>query len=397
MFRSKATTFFIHAAGWLMFLAFPLLFMNRTQENISSTYFVILSPYYWLFCITYLVMFYLNAWYLIPKLVFKKKYLQYGIILFLLFSCVYYLQPFDNLLGHNLRHDKKPKTAIAQMPGAGLNNSDSGAADSSGPAGKAMPFGPLPHQDLRMQDPSLKPSTGIIFIHQSGNIDMVGLFIFLMIMGLSMAVTTVQKWQSTEQQVIKTEAEKSNAELSFLKAQINPHFLFNTLNNIYTLSVTNSKHTSESIMKLSNIMRYVTDEVTEDFVLLKSEIDCINDYIDLQRLRLGKKTTLNVNTSDNIINQKIAPLILMTFIENLFKYGISNHAANAITIEITVDERHIRFFCQNAIFEHKPSVKRTGIGINNTRQRLELVYPGRHQLDINTDNNLFTVTLTIDI
>jgi two-component system LytT family sensor kinase len=144
-----------------------------------------------------------------------------------------------------------------------------------------------------MQDPSLKkPSNRIIFIHQSGNIDMVGLFIFIIVMGLGIAISTVQKWQLTEQMVIRAEAEKAHAELSFLKAQINPHFLFNTLNNIYALSVTDSKHTSESIMKLSNIMRYVTDEVTEDFVLLQSEIDCINDYIDLQKLRLSKKTAL---------------------------------------------------------------------------------------------------------
>ena len=342
-------------------------------------------------------MFYLNAWYLIPRFVFKRRYMQYSIIFTLLTGTVYYLQPFDNLLGHNLRHEAPKKVAIT--PFGAMNENPGGSIsinDSLAPDGKALPFGPLPHQDLRMQDPRFKPKSGIVYIHQSGNIDMVGLFIFVLIMGFSLAVTTVEKWQTTEQKVIKTEAEKSNAELSFLKAQINPHFLFNTLNNIYTLSVTNNKNTSASIMKLSNIMRYVTDEVTGDFVALKSEIDCINDYIDLQRLRLSSKTTLNVTITGDITYQRIAPLILMTFIENLFKYGISNHGVNTITIEIEVEQKKIRFFCRNRIFEHKSSEKRTGIGIKNTRQRLELVYPGKHLLEINTDNELFTVKLDIE-
>jgi LytS/YehU family sensor histidine kinase len=263
------------------------------------------------------------------------------------------------------------------------------AADSLSPDSKSLPFGPLPHQDMRMQDPSLKPATG----RQS---DMVGLFIFIMIMGLSIAVSTVEKWQFTEQKMIKAEAEKAHAELSFLKAQINPHFLFNTLNNIYALSVTDSKNTSASIMKLSNIMRYVTDEVVEDLVSLQSEVDCINDYIDLQRLRLGKKTILNFEVTGAITNQRIAPLVLMTFIENVFKYGISKHEVAKIEMKLNIDGSKLNFFCQNTIFDNGSSGKRKGIGIANTRQRLNHIYPGRHKLDITKENNLFTVNLEID-
>lgn len=386
----KATNIFIHAAGWLVFFGFPLLFMNRTQQSSSSTYNVILSPYYWLFCLTYIFMFYFNAWYLVPRFVFHKKYVVYGLIVLLLSGCVYFLQPFDNLLLHNLLKEKQNTVATIGpqlMPGA-----DSGAADP-----KNLPFGPLPHEDLRMQDPSLKkPSNQIIFIHQSGNIDMVGLFIFIIVIGLGIAMSTVQKWQLAEQMVIRAEAEKVHAELSFLKAQINPHFLFNTLNNIYALSVTDNKHTSESIMKLSNIMRYVTDEVTEDFVLLQSEIDCINDYIDLQKLRLGKKTTLNFNFSGDIDQQKVPPLVLMTFIENVFKYGVSKHEPSVISINLKVTPGKILFTCENAIFDNRPSSSRKGIGITNTRQRLQHIYPGRHRLNISSDGGLFRVELEID-
>lgn len=395
MRRSRFTTFFIHAAGWLIFLGFPLLFMNKTQEHVNSSWFVILSPFYWLFCLTYIFMFYLNAWYLVPKLVFKRRYVRYGIIIVLLSGCVYFLQPFDNLLGHNLLKTQKAPSA-QPIPGGLDNAMPIAGTDSAGPNVKNLPFGPLPHQDLRMEDPRFKPSNSIIFIHQSGNIDMVGLFIFIVVIGLSIAVSTVEKWQLTEQVVVKAHAEKAQAELSFLKAQINPHFLFNTLNNIYALSVTNNEHTSESIMKLSNIMRYVTDEVTEDFVSLQSEVDCINDYIDLQKLRLGKKTKLSFILDGDFSGQKIAPLVLMTFIENVFKYGISKHNNANITISIAVADHKLTFFCQNTIFENVKHSVRKGIGIANTKQRLELMYPNGHQLDINTDDNLFTVTLRID-
>jgi two-component system LytT family sensor kinase len=398
MHRSKAIKFFIHAAGWLIFLGFPLLFMNKTQETRSSSFVVIQSPFYWLFCLTYIFMFYLNAWYLVPKLVFKKKYISYGVIILLLLGCVYFLQPFDNLLENNLLKNAKFTTSqtapVPQMRDSSIPNL---GGDPSTPGEKNLPFGPLPHQDMRMQDPRFKSSNKIIFIHQSGNIDMVGLFIFIIVIGLSIAISTVQKWQLTERMVVRAEAEKAHAELSFLKAQINPHFLFNTLNNIYALSVTDSEHTSESIMKLSNIMRYVTDEVGEDYVLLQSEIDCINDYIDLQKLRLGKTTQLNFTIAGHILNQKIAPLVLMTFIENVFKYGVSKHEQSVIDIKLAVDDKKINFFCQNPIFEKGASTtQRKGIGISNTKRRLQHIYPGKHKLDISTNNGLFTVNLEID-
>ncbi|MDB5013474.1 MAG: hypothetical protein JWQ25_1676, partial [Daejeonella sp.] len=249
-------------------------------------------------------MFYLNSWFLIPGLVFKKKYVQYTGVVVLLFGCVYFLQPFDNLLGHNLRESPQVITTTGAPQDGIISsqspiNTDPGSLDTLMPSEKNLPFGPLPHQDLRMQDARFKSTHSVVFIHQTGNIDVVGLLLFMMVMGLSIAVSTVQQWQNAERKMViseahkvRAEAGKVNAELSFLRAQINPHFLFNTLNNIYTLSVTNSGNTSESIMKLSNIMRYVTDDVSEDYVSLQNEIDCINDYIDLQRLRLGKKTKL---------------------------------------------------------------------------------------------------------
>ncbi|WP_131537716.1 sensor histidine kinase [Pedobacter nototheniae] len=393
MQQFKTPTFFIHVAGWLLFLTFPLLFINNEQSG-QSSFLLLASPYYWLFCLTYILIFYLNALFLVPKLVFKKRYFIYAISFLLLFGFVYYAQPYDNLLGHN-------KNVLASLKGfqdtkpKGLNQSLQLGKDTIGP-GARMPFGPLPNQDLRMQDPYLKRQKGIMDLHQSDNIDIISLFIFVMIIGISLSTSTVQRWQNTEQKVVKAEAEKATAELSFLKAQINPHFLFNTLNNIYTQSVINSKHTSESIMKLSNIMRYVTDDVTQDFVMLQDEIDCVRDYIELQRLRLAANAEINFNVQGKPEGQKIAPLIFMTFIENAFKYGVTKKEKTIININLSIEAEKITFSCNNKIYTHKSNLERTGIGIVNTRQRLEHLYPSRYNLTVSSNEGMFSVNLCVN-
>ncbi len=396
MFRFKLTTL-IHVAGWLLFLLFPLLFMNGGQKG-TSTWVLVFSSYYWLFCLTYLLLFYFNTLYLIPRFFFKKKYIHYGIVVFILFGCVYFLQPFDKLLQHNPRLQVQlnlppqlQSPAIQnQLSTPGAPGNDTVSLPSS-----RYPFGPLPHQDLRMQDPNAKSGIPQLLRH-SNQTDVVSLVIFFIMMALSVAIRSVEQYQYTERKVVIAEAGKASAELSFLKAQINPHFLFNTLNNIYTLSVTNSEHTSDSIMKLSNIMRYITDDVSEDFVRLQSEIDCLGDYIALQQLRLGKKTTVNYTITGDPGQQKIAPLILVSFVENAFKYGISKQESSVIDIELGISDEGIIFCCENRIFRNKAAAaERTGIGIANSRQRLEQLYPNKHKLTINDDGHQFEVKLIL--
>lgn len=382
MLRFKAS-YVIHAAGWLLFLIFPLLFLNEGLKG-GVTWVLLISPYYWLFGLTYMLLFYFNLGYLIPKLLLRKSYFIYSCIIVFLLGFVYFLQPFDKLLTHNPRIQRQLAIEAHQRYLDSVENSH-------------RYFGPLPHQDLRMQDPEPKPATGIVpLLQHSRDIDTMSLVLFALIMALSIAIGTVQQWQNTEQRVVKAEAEKANAELSFLKAQINPHFLFNTLNNIYTLSVTNNEHTSDSIMKLSNIMRYVTDEVSEDFVLLQDEINCVNDYIDLQRLRLGKKTKVNFKITGKIGIQHIAPLILIPFVENMFKYGISKQEESELNIELIAEAQTITFSCENRVFHNQPKhPERVGVGIANTRQRLEYIYPQKHLLNIEEKNDMFKVKLTL--
>ncbi|XHR93767.1 sensor histidine kinase [Mucilaginibacter sp. UC70_90] len=227
-------------------------------------------------------------------------------------------------------------------------------------------------------------------------LDITSFFIFFTLLAFSGATKVIRKWLLTEQRAARAEADKATAELSFLKAQINPHFLFNTMNNIYTLVLTKDDHAADSVMRLSKIMRYVTEDITENFAPLQREIDCITSYIELQRLRTGSLTIVDFEVDGDIDGKQIAPLLLMTFIENIFKYGVSKHERSTITIKLAIRETTLFFYCKNWIFSSNNSEQTgTGIGIKNTRHRLEHLYNGKHILNISSDNQEYIVQLTL--
>ncbi|MFD1631478.1 sensor histidine kinase [Pseudopedobacter beijingensis] len=227
-------------------------------------------------------------------------------------------------------------------------------------------------------------------------IDIGSTFFFIIIIAIGLSYQFIRRWQYTEQKALRMEAEKVSAELSFLKAQINPHFLFNTLNNIYSLSVTGSKNTPNSIMQLSNIMHFITDKANSDFIPLQKEIEFIRDYINLQRLRLGKETNVIFDVEGKIEHQQVPPLIFISFIENAFKYGISKNQSSEILIKILVNQENISFRSINHIFPNNHMIESPGIGISNSRKRLQYLYPNRHRLLIKETEDLFIVHLNLN-
>ncbi|MGN6294560.1 MAG: sensor histidine kinase [Chitinophagaceae bacterium] len=360
--KQKLTSVIAHIAAWLFFFSLVLGFVYRMPEE-SGMQDRILSTSFLLFSFVYISIFYLNTFVLIPQLYLKKKYFFYMVTVLVLFTAVYTVRPFEKL--------------VKRFP-------ERGQRMEPPPAFQRLPDTPdrKPPEQRRRQPPPT---------------DIVSIILFVAVWSLSTAICIIREWRRTESRVMQAEADKANAELSFLKAQINPHFLFNTLNNIYSLAITKNEHTAESIMKLSNIMRYVTDDVREDFVSLENEIECLRDYIDLQKLRLGRKMKVDFIVEGVVAGKKIAPLILMNFIENVFKYGISNHEPSDIVIRLSVQDNHIVFFCRNKLFETKHPSARTGIGLQNTRQRLQHLYPDKHFLNINTQNGFYIVQLTLQV
>ena len=205
-------------------------------------------------------------------------------------------------------------------------------------------------------------------------------------------------WFRDQQNRRYLEQAKLQAELSALKHQINPHFLFNILNGLYGLAFQNDDEpTAEGIAKLSQLMRYMLYESNDPKVPLQKEIKYIENYIDLQKLRLQQSVAIDFSVNGKIEDKQIVPMILITFVENAFKHGVSTAKPSRISIEMDVMGTDLFFTVKNTIHRLPNTSVETvgGIGLGNVRKRLDLLYKKAYRLDIDQNNGLFEVTLTI--
>ena len=198
-------------------------------------------------------------------------------------------------------------------------------------------------------------------------------------------------------QLKKVETENKNSQLSILKTQINPHFLFNTLNGIYVLSLKKSDETPSAIVKLSGMMRYSITEVEQSFVLLDKEIQFTSNYIALQRIRLGTTCTIEFECKNDCEFERIIPLVFIAFVENAFKYGISTEEHSVIKLSIINTDGQLEFKIFNKKLNKIFDTNSTEIGISNTKKRLELLYPEKHELKITETKNNFSVDLKLNL
>ncbi len=215
---------------------------------------------------------------------------------------------------------------------------------------------------------------------------------------LAATVVIFKKWYLDEQASRKLAKEKMEAELKFLKSQIHPHFLFNTLNNLYALTLIKSDKTPDIVLKLSGLLDYMLYNSNEKFVPLEKEIEILKSYIELESIRYDNRLDLNFNTEGNIGNKEIAPLILLPFIENSFKHGASaDRSKSVITITIKADHQLLNMIVENSVPANKIKDKDyiEGIGLKNVRRRLELIYPNSFQLNLESKPDLFKISLKI--
>lgn len=349
----KRITFLIHILVWI-FIAIVIFVVSPLSWKVD------LPLEYWfkqgLVLFFLILLFYLNMYLFVPKVLFKGMNWQFILIaisstLLVLFLII----QFENLINlQELMH-------YAFRPN--------------------VPYEPRP---------------------RNFNFDMFTILLLLFGFGISTSVVAVQKWQADAELRRQMEQEKISSELSYLKAQINPHFFFNTLNNIYALTNIDVERAQKALLKLSRMMRYVLYETDKDLTLLNKELDFIKDYIELMRLRLSEKVILDIYIQENTEDLPIAPMLLLPFLENCFKHGISAKSESKIQISIRLEKKVLHLKTINAKFPANPNSKEklsSGIGLNNTRRRLALIYGDKHRLAIDQENqeNEFRVDLTIDL
>ena len=218
---------------------------------------------------------------------------------------------------------------------------------------------------------------------------------FLLFIGM---IRFVLDWFELENKRKQLENQKLTAELNYLKSQINPHFLFNTLHNLNSLVYAGARNANEVIIKLSNIMRYMIYESGKERVTLSSEIDYMNDYIHLESIRLNNTFRLDFKIDGPVEHVKIAPLMLITFLENAFKHGVSDREPDCwIDVRLTVDEKQLRYQVANKKIDVKQNKLKSGFGLDNVKKRLALSYPDAYTLLVNDLEDSYRIDLTIQL
>ncbi|MBB6111206.1 sensor histidine kinase [Mucilaginibacter lappiensis] len=220
------------------------------------------------------------------------------------------------------------------------------------------------------------------------------IFTSLIFIFLSTVLKFTTDWFLNERIQHDLENQRLSAELAFLKSQINPHFLFNSLNSIYSLAYQRSETTPEAILKLSEIMRYMLYECNDNKVDLSKELQYLHNYIDLQKIRFGNKAFIDFKVMGEVTNQQIVPLLLIAFIENAFKHGVASDVTSPIKLLINVEESKLHFYIQNKKHTHNRDTI-GGIGLNNVQRRLNLLYPYKHTLNIRDEVDTYTCELSI--
>ena len=224
--------------------------------------------------------------------------------------------------------------------------------------------------------------------------------ISLMTAGVSTIIKITSDWVKQSQMHRELETRTMQTELNFLKSQINPHFLFNTLNSLYALTLRKSDDAPDVVIKLSEMMRYMLYECNEQQVFLEKEVSYISNYLDLERLR-HKKTDIRFDVVGAPKDLKVAPLIFIAFIENAFKHGASNHLSGGfVHIHMHIEQNEVNLYVENAKPEKQPAMthKRSGgIGLVNVKRRLQIMYPEKYHLDIYDKPNTYGVNLWMQL
>lgn len=339
----------VHLAVVLVILSIPLyLFSLNSVQDINFLYRVYIN------IVAYVALFYISYFWLIPHFFFTKRKKQYFLLTIL---------------------------SIALLWGAGELFKEFVVPNNSQFETRIQNF---------MRQNGMHPPT-----HSAYAISFS--ITSVLICGFSLGLRFSHRNTQQEKELKELEREKLNTELAFLKNQISPHFFFNTLNNIYALIEINKQSAQESVLKLSKMMRYLLYESEQGTTHLSREIEFMQHYIDLMRLRLSNKVDLQVTFPTNEINRSISPLLFIVFIENAFKHGISYHDKSYIHIHLQTEHNQILFSCKNSIASNtaETTLETSGIGLENIRKRLHLLYPDCHQLVITQSNTSYEVRLII--
>lgn len=348
---------------WLLLFSIPLLFTDFRETLEWEHIFKIWKEYSVVF-----VLFLINRFILLPHMFFKgRRYLYFISVLSLiiLLSAGIYI--------HARQEQKIPKEIVHSRP-------------APGPPGKSM---------HRMPPPHLKTMPGPRdFIPPYANL----LILSVLMLGFDTGLMISIQWIKLGQDRISLEKENLENKMAFLKNQISPHFFMNTLNNIHSLVDISKEEAKEAIIRLSRLMSYMLYDINTKKVSVQREMEFVRSYVDLMRLRFTDQVDVKLYIEEPVPEVLIPPLLTISFIENAFKYGVSYENQSYVHIYFSFSKNQMNFIVENSYFGGKGEEGKSGIGITNTRKRLDLIYGDSYDLNLeSSDEGRFRVKLNIPV
>lgn len=360
----KHTENYLIVLLWVLLASIPMFFISSKNE---LTWVELKEPLGTLGML--FVVFLINRLFLVPRVLLKKKNLTYFLLVVLLigaFSLVMFLF-----------HDKPEETLTRKRD------------NSIALQRRLLPPGTPPINN--MPPPFPRDEGRPIGLPPFANFAILG---FLLV-GFDTGLNAFFKLSKAEKERTRLEKENVINQLDMLRHQVSPHFLMNTLNNIHTLIDISSDKAKDAVIKLSKLMRYLLYDTADNSTTLKNEITFLESYVELMKLRVSEKVDIILNIPPEIPNKNIPPLLFTSFVENAFKHGISYKNSSFIIIDIIADNKAMDVTVKNSNHKKKEPDQSSGIGLENSKKRLDLLYGKDYELDIVENDEIFSVHLTI--
>ena len=359
--NTSSNKILFHCIIWIFFILTSLIQFYESPFRINNDFYV-----QWA---TGIILFYLNYFYLVPVLLLEKKYWLYFvfvfalILLFMIIRINYFIPDFSQV------RQLKPSNIMHTIP----------------------------PEDFKLMYKGRRVRAAVLATRQPLFFKIGPSFFYILIITISAIIRTLTEFYNNQQNKLIAETHRTNTELIYLRKQTNPHFLFNSLNSIYSLAHKKSDLVPDAIVTLSELMRYMLYETDNKTVALEKEINYIQNYIELQKLRLNNIEDIVINVHGNTKNKFIEPLLLISFVENAFKYGTDYKGAAHVKIKVFILDDNLDFWIENTIENYVKDPDNSGIGLVNIQNRLDLLYPNAHELTITQDNQYYRVHLNLKL
>ena len=377
-----------YAALWGLLFAAPLLTLYIRMMNDSTVEFNWQEMFFvWRQLAVYLLLFLVHNFILAPLLIYRHKRWLYALLTLCMIGIFTFYQC-------NSRPDMIRQRPPMERDFPGPKPMDEGFEHKEfkhkGPKQEDFEHKKFEHKDFKHKR---KHDVPPVFFGQH---DVIAIVILILMCGMNLGVKLYFKTRDDQKKLLRLEKENLEQQLEYLKYQINPHFFMNTLNNIHALVDIDAEKAKSTILELSKMMRFILYEGDKKGVPLTREFDFIRNYVTLMRLRFTDKVRINMELPTQVPDKQIPPLMLITFIENAFKHGISYQHESFIDVKAEIEGDQLHFSCRNSKAE-KANEEKGGVGLANVRQRLHLLYDNNYTLKIQDNPDIYNVQLTIPL